>query len=127
VITRALGRAFHLIDWHKNPARAWNVTKGAIEGIQNAQCFIGIWHPDTASGDTLSTWMPFEYGVAMSSKKPILIIHDHRFPARIIDRIDRDSIRISYSDLTRESESPTIERIVRLCQEWAASHRTLTI
>lgn len=125
IIRKTLGARFQMV-WLQD-ADVEHITEGAIDRIVQAHCFIGVWHPEKVRGGkpSLSPWMPFEYGVALSHNKPCVILSHKALPGYLVDRISRDTARISYSDLTTE-EAKLVE-LERRCEAWVAGHRRLSL
>lgn len=106
-------------------ADAGHITPGAIERIVHAHYFIGLWHPEKGRKTTLSPWMQFEFGVALSHNKDCLILSHDSLPEKLVGRIDPDRGRIVYKDLVNQRS--VIERVRERCKMWAAAHRTLSL
>jgi len=96
LIRRALQNRFRLVELQQ--ADVEHITEGAIERIIQSHCFIGVWHPEkiTSGKASLSPWMPFEYGVALSHNKQCVILSHKSLPGFLADRISRDTARIEY-------------------------------
>jgi len=125
LVRQTLGSRFHYIVLQD--ADVEHITEGAIEKILQAHCFIGIWHPEKVKGGkpSLSPWMPFEYGVALSHNKQCVILSHHDLPEYLADRISRDTARIIYSNLATEPER--LKDLERRCEPWEAGHRRLSL
>lgn len=79
-----------------------NIVNTVTDKIQSCDYFIGIWHHEEKMlGDqyTVSPWMPFEYGVAVSAGKETIILHSDRLPDAITRRINSGIAHPAYSDL----------------------------
>lgn len=119
-----LGDRFHFrVMQSDGDSESSHITGGSIERIVHAHYFIGIWHPEGRR--SLSPWMHFEYGVALSHHKPSVILSHRDIPKNVVDRIDRDSRRIEYYDL--RTEPGKLADLERRCESWWLSHRRLSL
>lgn len=85
-----------------------------VEKIYAADVFVAIWHHENEVSGQISPWMPFEYGVALASRKPVVIAHSQRVDPDIRKRINPAQSHPVYSDVTFASETvPTIVEMVR--------------
>jgi hypothetical protein len=125
LIRKTLENRFHFVMLQD--ADVDRITEGAIERIVQAHCFIGIWYPERIKGAkaSLSPWMPFEYGVALSHNKECVILSHDSLPGHLADRIARDTARIQYNNLATEPEK--LKELERRCEPWNAAHRRLSL
>lgn len=126
LVRQALGNRFNFIVL-QDADGVERITEGAIERILQAHCFIGIWHPERVRGrkPSLSPWMPFEYGVALSHNKQCVILSHRDLPEFLADRIARDTARIIYGNLATEADK--LKDLARRCEPWEAGHRRLSL
>jgi len=125
LIRKTLEKSFHVVELQNADVKM--ITQGAIDRIIQAHCFIGVWHPERFEDDklSLSPWMPFEYGVALSHNKPCIILNHKDLPEHLVHRIATDTARIIYSELSREPSK--LEDLERKCELWVAAHRRLSL
>lgn len=125
LIRQVLGNRFDFIVLQEGDVE--HITEGAVARIVQAHCFIGIWHPERVRGGkpSLSPWMPFEYGVALSHNKQCVILSHRDVPDDLADRISRDTARIVYGNLVTEPEK--LKDLERRCEPWEAGHRRLSL
>ena len=106
---------FELVEYHF--ASMDDIASKAIDLIAEADFFVGIWHHEERKdgGVGISPWMPFEYGVAKSLKKKVIIIYSKKLPESIWKRIDAGIAKPEYVDVT--FDSITIPIVVDYCKE----------
>ena len=125
-IMQALSNSFHIIELQEgNTKQGRGVTAESLERIKQSQYFIGIWHHEEEDKNSLSPWMPFEYGAAMSNNKPYIILQHENLPVAYKHRIDMDIARIEYRDLNQQANK--VDEVKRRTEEWLALHRRLTL
>lgn len=110
LIKKALEKRFNYDEYQS--ADFEPIVDSVRERIHRCDFFLGIWHHErTAAGleYTVSPWMPFEYGVSVSSEKNRLIIYSDKLPEQIWKRIDSGTSTERYSDVSfLESTVPKV-------------------
>lgn len=81
-----------------------------IRKIRSSDFFLAIWHHEeympVGNGKySITPWMPFEYGIALSENKPCFIVHSAKLDERIWKRISPERTSPEYSDLTFINET----------------------
>lgn len=87
--------------------------------IRRADFFLGIWHSEEDRKDTISPWMPYEYGVAKAMGKPTAVIVEDSIPKTVWGRIDPHISRPLYNDLS--FQTMTVNQVIDYIEhEWLA-------
>jgi hypothetical protein len=112
------------------------IVNEVIHRIESCDYFIGIWDPDRAkpasrgasdgkrsapaSGWPVSPWLPFEYGIAKTARKPTVLAHHNNLEKGVWSRISPEVAQPSYDD----DEASTFEKVAlplieqRCLQDW---------
>ena len=96
-----------------------DITNQAIDKISTSDYFIGIWHHEKTGQEeySVSPWMPFEFGVARTLKKKIILIVSEKLSSAKWNRIDSGTSKIQYGSLQFINE--TIPKIIEeVSNEW---------
>lgn len=80
------------------------IVEEVLRRVLDSDFFIGIWHHDdqmpVGNGKfSISPWMPFEYGIALSARKQNIVIHSDKLDERVWKRINPHVTNPEYSDL----------------------------
>lgn len=93
-----------IIDEFHDP-NLQEISPTVLAMIRRADFFLGIWHPDQGQENTVSPWMPYEYGVASALGKPATLIVRDTIPPNVWRRIDPHISKHRYSDLKFQTET----------------------
>lgn len=99
-IADQFGDELHVTDYTEADFQV--IVQRVLEKIHACDFFLGIWHHDPVAGvrePSVSPWLPFEYGIALSAGKKTLMIHSDGLPERIWKRIDPAKAHPAYSDI----------------------------
>jgi hypothetical protein len=111
------------------------IVEEVIRRIESCDYFIGIWDPDRPSTGTrkrrtapksgwrISAWLPFEYGIAKTAKKPTVLAHHNDLNNKVWNRISPEVAQPGYDDSEANAfEVSALHFIYRHCvQEWIPS------
>lgn len=81
--------------------------------------------PHEESSSTISPWLPFEYGIALTARKKAIIVHSDKLDKSIWLRISAGIAQPEYSDVRFESEM--IPLIDHYCSELFVNHSQLQV
>jgi len=79
-----------------------DILNKSMAEINNCDYFIGIWHHEFRNVKdeySISPWMSFEYGIAKSLQKKIIVIRSDKLPEEVWKRIDPGISKPSFTDL----------------------------
>ena len=104
---------FPVIEYQEPNAE--RIADEVLERIEQADCFIGLWHHDELEGDhaaryRLSPWMHFELGMAWALGKPWTVVRSSRLDAREWNRIITEVAIPPYDDV--EFSTKTLPHII---------------
>jgi hypothetical protein len=109
-----------------------------IRRIESCDYFLGIWDPDRPSLSTergraapksgwrVSAWLPFEYGIAKTARKPTVLAHHNQLDKGVWNRISPEVAQPGYDDNEQSTfEKAALPLIYKHCvQEWIPSQAT---
>ena len=80
------------------------IVEEVLRRVLDSDYFIGVWHHDDqmpiGKGKfSISPWMPFEYGIALSAGKQAIVVHSEKLDERFWNRINPGITNPEYSDL----------------------------
>ncbi len=104
LVHRALSEEFELVEYQEPDYE--EIVKQVLRMIRSCDYFVGIWHHERYQGATeasVSPWMPFEYGIAMTENMPCMITYSDQLPPEIWKRIDPGTAKEGYHDLIFEA------------------------
>lgn len=121
LIKRCLGTRYRLIEYQEPDAEV--IRDQVVQKIHACDYFIGIWHHEQSG--SISPWLPFEYGIALSARKKAIIVHSEKLHKSIWLRISPGIAQPEYSDVRFESEM--VPLIDHYCREHFVSHPQLQL
>lgn len=109
----AISETFDVSEYQ---ASDWNqIFARSIEMIRVCDLFVGLWSHEPKIG--VSTWLPFEYGVAQGLGKPAVLALDKQLPPAISKRLEPGIAIGQYSRDTFATQFLP-EFVRRVCDEW---------
>jgi hypothetical protein len=141
LVEKKLSEHFEFVRYQEGDLKI--IVQEVIRRIESCDYFIGIWDPDRPSGrfsgnsrnhqnsikkprtgSKLSAWLPFEYGIAKTAKKPAIIAHHNQLDKKVWNRISPEVALPGYDDNAGSTfKKIALPVIYRHClQEWMPSH-----
>jgi len=95
-----------------------NIVEEVQKRIRSSDFFIGVWHHEPTDTQRVSPWMPFEYGMATIAGLDCMITYSDQLPSEIWKRIDPNTAKVGYSDLSFSKDTVT-KLAEKAFEKWA--------
>ena len=98
-------------------------TEIAIKKIKSCQYFIGLFHYDESQEGNMSPWLLFEYGVAKSHNKPLMILS----PPSLMNTITKIEKRLLIPYETIVGNDTVIDQLIVKTNNWFINQEKLVV